>query len=316
MLGWLPSLCMKHPQAVRASTAELPVPFSHAAEAFRDSVFVGYDDAIARVLALPTHTWPTPQELHEALAAFLVPHGLRLAEERPRAQKTKAQGRRPRGELEVQNLEPAVLRYDEHIAFEGTIPTRACSWHDLLGALVFATFPRAKRALHERQARLVPAQRAARDGKWKNRGPEADLLARVDEGGTLVFVHGRDPVPSSWSRDKPVPLDHLLLPHRAFVFGHGALEMRVLGRPLGRSTLLVVPVDVERWGWTAGDAQAERAAYDRALEALLRDTSLQELRAQAFVARFDDVARYAKEQAGDGQGEAHVPAGCALSDVE
>ena len=47
---------------------------------------------------------------------------------------------------------PANERYDARIALERVVPTRARSWHDLLNALVWATFPRAKLALHARSA--------------------------------------------------------------------------------------------------------------------------------------------------------------------
>src|SRR6185369_15454776 len=45
--------------------------------------------------------------------------------------------------------------YDGRIALHAQVPTRAGSWHDLLNALCFATFPASKRALHARQANAM-----------------------------------------------------------------------------------------------------------------------------------------------------------------
>jgi hypothetical protein len=89
--------------------------------------------------------------------------------------------------------------YDARIVHEGVVRTRDGSWHDFLNALVWATFPLAKTALHRRQHEIVvPGAR--------RRTPEGDALAMLDEGG--VF-----------------------LPKR-LVFGHAIHESLVLGRPL------------------------------------------------------------------------------------
>ena len=80
--------------------------------------------------------------------------------------------------------------YDTRIVSEGVVPTRAGSWHDFLNALVWATFPRAKAALHKRQFALVVPHAPRRTR-------EQDALALIDEGGVfcvrpevrLVFGH-------------------------------------------------------------------------------------------------------------------------------
>src|SRR5882672_9169208 len=48
--------------------------------------------------------------------------------------------------------------YDARITLERAVPTRARSWHDLMNALVWGTFPRAKSALHTRQHRVIAAR--------------------------------------------------------------------------------------------------------------------------------------------------------------
>jgi hypothetical protein len=119
--------------------------------------------------------FPTPEEIDEALRARA---GVRFVRQRPRE---------------------AVL-YDARIVNEGAVPTRHGSWHDFLNALVWATFPRAKSALHRRQhAIVVPGA--------PRRTTEGDALAMLDEGGVFRLCSGE-----------------------LRVFGHAIYEGRVLGR--------------------------------------------------------------------------------------
>lgn len=105
--------------------------------------------------------------------------------------------RRQRGPVALGDL------YDAHIA-RGEVPTRERNWHDLLNAIVWATFPKSKRALHTRQhAALQAWARAnapaepdadgdARVARLPNaRTRELDALALVDEGGVLVAGNAR-----------------------------------------------------------------------------------------------------------------------------
>lgn len=78
--------------------------------------------------------------------------------------------------------------YDAAIAIAGTVPTREGNLHDLMNALVWASFPRSKRALHARQHQLVSTAGPARPGEAKHRTSEGDTLAMLDEGGLLVVV--------------------------------------------------------------------------------------------------------------------------------
>ena len=74
--------------------------------------------------------------------------------------------RRRRAAVEARSL------YDGRIVLDRVVPTRERCWHDLMNALVWGTFPHAKRALHERQyraqagriapgARTLPAARSS-----------------------------------------------------------------------------------------------------------------------------------------------------------
>ena len=100
----------------------------------------------------------------------------------------------------------------------GEVPTRAHNLHDLLNALVWARFPRAKRALCARQVSLARERGPAPAGQQRLRSREQDAAAMLDEGGMLLG------------------------PTTRAVFGHAALEDAVLGRPL-RPFLLHVPSD-------------------------------------------------------------------------
>lgn len=86
---------------------------------------------------------------------------------------------------------PTSLRsnlYDAKIVTEAVVPTRPRSWHDYLNALVWASFPRAKKALHARQHRAVQAWIPAGATRLPNaRTRELDALALLDEGGILTL---------------------------------------------------------------------------------------------------------------------------------
>jgi hypothetical protein len=101
--------------------------------------------------------------------------------------------------------------YDARITLERVVPTRARSWHDLMNALVWGTFPRAKRALHARQHRAI-VERVAPGARTlpPARTRELDALALLDEGGVVL------------------PEGDVA---RAVVFGHAIYESLALGVP-------------------------------------------------------------------------------------
>ena len=139
-------------------------------------------------------------------------------------------------------LDPRAL-YDARITLEGVVPTRERSWHDFMNALVWGTFPRAKRALHARQhvaiaARIAPGARTLPPARTR----ELDALALLDEGG-VVLVDGQ-----------------------AIVFGHAIYESLALG--VAPAIVAAVAVDQIE----VGASDADRIAHaDAALAALLAD---------------------------------------------
>ena len=74
-------------------------------------------------------------------------------------------------------------RYEPRIFLRGEVQLRSCNWHDLLNALVWLTFPRAKAALNRRHYHELQRQLASGE---PNRGPAQDALTLLDEGGAIV----------------------------------------------------------------------------------------------------------------------------------
>lgn len=99
--------------------------------------------------------------------------------------------------------------YDGRIVHAREVPTRPRSWHDFMNALVWATFPRAKLALHGRQhvavaERIAPGATVLPNARTR----ELDILALIDEGGVIVLATGNA--------------------RRSLVFGHALYEGLVL----------------------------------------------------------------------------------------
>jgi Protein of unknown function (DUF3025) len=153
--------------------------------------------------------------------------------------------------------------YDARIALDREVPTRAGCWHDLMNALVWGTFPHAKRALHGRQHRAIAARVAPGDRTLPpTRSRELDALALLDEGGIVVLA---DDAAYLRSALRPAPgalREHLARGSaHAAVFGHAIYESLVLGvRPA-----VVAAVVLDREG------DCDSAAVDRRLASAIDD---------------------------------------------
>ena len=195
--------------------------------------------------------WPEPDELTKMFAGE-PPVRFECARPKPR--------RRPSS--------PEV-RYDARIAIARRVPTRPESWHDVFNALVWASFPRAKLALHERQHRTISA-RLSDDGRLPGaRTSEQDALAMLDEGGVvLVCVRNqRSLVESAMARGTSRELSRLVGNAVASVilFGHGIYEsLARKGLARVRAAAYVVEVDS-----IDADAASRVHTADVALSALL-----------------------------------------------
>lgn len=77
--------------------------------------------------------------------------------------------------------------YDARIAKHGEVPSRTRDWHDFFNALCFATFPRAKFALHARQHAILEQRVGSEATQLPGaRTREQDALTLFDEGGVVV----------------------------------------------------------------------------------------------------------------------------------
>lgn len=116
--------------------------------------------------------------------------------------------KRPPGPIDRDEL------YDAKIVKQKIVSTRARMWHDYLNALVWATFPRAKMAVHRRQHRAIEAWLPLGARQLPNaRTRELDALALIDEGGVLLL---EDKERGAVTR---------------IVFGHALFEGLVLRQP-------------------------------------------------------------------------------------
>lgn len=115
--------------------------------------------------------------------------------------------------------------YDGRIALAREVPCLDASYHDLFNALVWAAFPRSKRALHARQFRALERRWQPGETRLPNRRTsEQDALAIFDEGGA-VLVQGEGVTPAGeCARCEPAigaPGDALPI---AVLFGHAVME--------------------------------------------------------------------------------------------
>ncbi|MGO9835178.1 MAG: DUF3025 domain-containing protein [Polyangiaceae bacterium] len=121
--------------------------------------------------------------------------------------------------------------YDGRITIERAVPTRPRCWHDLMNALVWGTFPKAKLALHARQHRLI-AKRIGPDARGlPPRSRELDALALVDEGGVVVLASDPEAAQASLRTGRPGMLGAMVESGAAdaLVFGHAIYESLALG---------------------------------------------------------------------------------------
>jgi hypothetical protein len=154
--------------------------------------------------------------------------------------------------------------YDARITLDRCVPTRARCWHDLMNALVWGTFPLAKRALHARQHRAM-AERIVEGARTlpPARTREQDALALVDEGGIVVLAN--DPESARCTlREHPHALRGMIASGAtdAVIFGHAVYESLVLGVAPAAVAALVLP---RPWAAVADRVRDADAALAEAL---------------------------------------------------
>ncbi len=136
-------------------------------------------------------------------------------------------------------------QYDARIALDREVPTRSGCWHDLMNALVWGTFPRAKWALHGRQHRAIAA-RIPRGAATlpPTRTRELDALALLDEGGVAIRADD-PPALAAELKLRPGSLASWIARGAAdaVVFGHAIYESLVLGVTPAVVAAIVLPRD-------------------------------------------------------------------------
>jgi hypothetical protein len=112
-----------------------------------------------------------------------------------------------------------------------------------MNALVWGTFPRAKRALHARQHQAIAARIAPDSHRLPPcRTRELDALALLDEGGVVVLA--RDPVGVCAALDAGALKAEVAGGSAdAVVFGHAIYESLALGVEPAVVAAIVVPRD-------------------------------------------------------------------------
>ncbi len=147
--------------------------------------------------------------------------------------------------------------YDGRVTIEGVVPTRARCWHDFMNALVWATFPRAKRALHARQHRAIATRLAPGARTLPPRSPELDALALLDEGGIAVLTPDAERMHAALSTRQPGALrEHVAAGDAvAVIFGHAIYESLALGVTPAVAAAIVISRDPSEQD-TISDADA------------------------------------------------------------
>ena len=122
------------------------------------------------------------------------------------------------------SVSSSAAQYEQSIAANGVIPTRADNLHDFLNALVWLRFPLLKSALNLRHCEMLSRQ----PGERKQRGRLRDQLTLLDESGMLMIssdpgllelLSGKHWVELFWvNRSAVVRHMHFI------VVGHGLLE--------------------------------------------------------------------------------------------
>jgi hypothetical protein len=199
-------------------------------------------------------TFPTTDELSALMVGQVSASGAPIVFER-QTKKTK-----------VRTIDQA---YDARIYAEGRVPTRERSWHDLFNALVWAAFPKTKRAVNARQ---LVALRGIFEREQKMPGArtrEQDALAMFDEGGVLLVttVVTRPQLDAALAEVDRAALVALVQSGglRTLLFGHGLAEHFVSSDALVRGLPVCVTVDA----WPTGADALDDATLFAQVDAVL-----------------------------------------------
>lgn len=155
--------------------------------------------------------------------------------------------------------------YEAGILATGEVPTRKNNWHDLLNALSWLAFPRAKAALNEVQCRSL--------GKNRTRGPISDAATLFDESGLILAGPeenlGRLLAARRW-REALVEHRPAWRRVRAYAIGHAVLEKLLIPWPGITTKCLFVRME------TAPEESAPGAELDEAVVEIWRNGKIRQ----------------------------------------
>ncbi len=153
---------------------------------------------------------------------------------------------------------PFEAQYEPRCYLKGEVPTRENNWHDLLNALVWLTFPKAKAAINARHYRALTEEASAATGS--QRGSVRDTNTLLDESGVVVAC--ADPGLAALLQN--FQWKELFWHRRAdvqsgmgfYLFGHGLYEktMRPYIGMTGQGLLL--PVEQAFFSWPSAQQLA------------------------------------------------------------
>lgn len=145
---------------------------------------------------------------------------------------------------------PFEAQYEPRCYLKGEVPTRADNWHDLLNALVWLAFPKAKAAINARHYQaLTDTVESDNAATHSQRGAVRDTNTLLDESGVIV-VYADDELAELlrnfqwkelfWSRRAQVQTGMGF-----YLFGHGLYE-KTLHPYIGMTGQgLLLPVEQE-----------------------------------------------------------------------
>ncbi len=145
-------------------------------------------------------------------------------------------------------------QYEPRCFLQGEVQTRDNNWHDLLNALVWLTFPKAKASINARHYHaLTDADKDEKTTASSQRGTVRDTNTLLDESGVIVpcadaelalLLRNFQWKELFWQRRAQVQarMDY-------YLFGHGLYE-KALRPYIGMTGQgLLLPVDMEFFAW-------------------------------------------------------------------
>lgn len=157
---------------------------------------------------------------------------------------------------------PFEAQYEPRCYLTGAVPTRHNNWHDLLNALVWLTFPRAKAAINARHYQaLMDMPTPIQTSTTSQRGAGRDAITLLDESGVIV-AYADDELANNlrqfeWKELFWHQRQRVQTRMGFYLFGHGLYE-KALHPYLGMTGhALLLPVEQKFFACST----AERLAY-------------------------------------------------------